>query len=98
MMIAKIDNQTTKYAKAGALILVGWFTCSWWYGTLHLTQSDAKLHVVETVDVPKIKALAGCQSVALAQAKDQAASPIIQDPSQIQNCPPLSSIKNLGKK
>lgn len=72
MIVEKIDHGVTRWSKVGALILVGWFASSAYHGTLDLTQKARKLQTVETVTLPKLASVAGCQTKRANIAKAEA--------------------------
>lgn len=53
MIAAKMDAGITVWSARLALVLLGWFACAIFYGTLTLTKKAAEL--------PVVKAEAGCE-------------------------------------
>lgn len=87
MMADRIDGGITIASKVGSLILVGWFACSWWYGTGTFKKAKQA--------IPVLQAEAGCEHYLARKATALAKQTTIVDPSQIpkDNCPRPSSAK-----
>lgn len=88
MIEAKVDQ----VSKLGMVFVAGWISCSAYYAIPHLWQKQAQLVQVQTKEVPKLKAIAGCQEtrakIATTEAvKSEHGADI--DLRAIPNCPSL---------
>ena len=81
MMAEKTDRGITIFSQVLGLILVGWFGCSWWYGTGSFEKVAKAL--------PVVQAQAGCERWRARQTANLALNTEMVSPSEIpkDNCP-----------
>ena len=75
MMADKTDKGMTIFAQVFALTLVGWFACSWWYGTGTFEKTRQAL--------PVVQAEAGCEHWRARRTENLALATEMVSPSEI---------------
>lgn len=87
-----LESRADTVSMLGMVFVAGWISCSAYYAIPHLWQKQAQLIQVQTKEVPKLKAIAGCQSLRAKIATTEAVKSengADVDLREIPNCPAL---------